>query len=361
MFTTLSPKVTRKSGRSSCHSSRSGHKCPEEGSNSTRGVNHSVKVRSNGTFTYVRNGCRSVRSRAISRNSWSSGGSIVSASFYSSSKSAMRSFSSCESNAYVGIWSIAISSSFTFHCVKYTSRYRHIQVFVQALNPSGVYSPGNSLYRGARNCTSCNVFQLRAAQGTNGISNPKPISSPARISFIQSVGRHHFATSTNPAANSSSGVSGRTRVPNPTTIPASSHGFARNDPARATCAPPTSVCSSTRIASAVRKITSVSVSTTAVYLAVNGHSAASHNPASATRRRELSGASRAAINAITKHVTKSTTTCDSMAARGDCPATANTAARNAGYPGTRISTGVSCPCTANPYTPFFNQFHANSM
>src|SRR5271170_6435756 len=263
-FTTLSPSVTRKSGRSSCHSSCSGHKCPEEGSNSTRGVNHSVKVRSSGTFTYVLSGCRSVLSRAISLNSWSSGGSMVNASLYSSSKSAMRSFSSCESNAYGGSWSIAISSSFTFHCVRYTSRKRHIQVFVQAVNPSGVYSPGNSLYRGARNCTSCSVFQLRAAHGTSGSSNPKPISNPARTNFIQSAGRHHFATSTNPAANSTSGVSGRTKVPNPTTIPASSHGFARNAVARATVAPPTSVCSSTRIASAVRKITSVSVSTTAV-------------------------------------------------------------------------------------------------
>src|SRR5579864_8226214 len=40
---------------------------------------------------------------------------------------------------------IEIASSFTFHVTRYTSRKRHIHVLVQSVNPSGVYSPGNSL------------------------------------------------------------------------------------------------------------------------------------------------------------------------------------------------------------------------
>ena len=88
---------------------------------------------------------------------------------------------------------------------------------------------------------------------------------------------------------------------------------------------------------------------------------ASHNPAIAAPRLQFPGASRAAIIVITKHVARSTATCASIAARVDGPATANTEAKNAGYPGTRMSTGVNCPYTGNPYTPFFSQFQASSM
>ena len=50
-------------------------------------------------------------------------------------------------------------------------------------------------------------------------------STPARMSFDQFAGCHHFAINTSAAATSNSGVSGRTSVPNPTTIPARNHGL----------------------------------------------------------------------------------------------------------------------------------------
>src|SRR5260370_42714672 len=58
------PSVTPKSARFSRHFSPGGHKPPENGNNSTRGVNHIAKILSAGTDTYVRQGLRAVRSRA---------------------------------------------------------------------------------------------------------------------------------------------------------------------------------------------------------------------------------------------------------------------------------------------------------
>jgi hypothetical protein len=94
---------------------------------------------------------------------------------------------------------------------------------------------------------------------------------------------------------------------------------------------------------------------------VNGHSAASQSATIITRPRDDSGASRAERSAITKQPAVSNAACASIAARIDFPATAKIAARNAGYPGTRMSTGVNRPLIAKPYTPFFSQFQASSM
>src|SRR5580704_13513228 len=62
------PSVTPKSARFSRHFSPGGHKSPEYGSNSTRGVNHIAKILCAGTDTYVPQGRRSVRSRARMAN-----------------------------------------------------------------------------------------------------------------------------------------------------------------------------------------------------------------------------------------------------------------------------------------------------
>src|SRR5690348_14131511 len=253
-----------------------GHKCPESGSISIRGANHSVIARKNGTFTYVRNGCRSVRSRAISANCRSSSGLIVFVSLYCATKRKTSPRSAAESNADSGKSCGLISSPSTFHETVNTSPNRHSHVFSHEENPRGTYSSGISAYRGARNCASCSTRQFRAAHGSSGKANPAAISAVTRINLLQSAGRRHKIASTTPTPASSSGVSGRTSVPNPATIPPSSHRIELPAPIPRAPAPPTScvspannrssliASSSTSSASAVKNVASVSVSTTAV-------------------------------------------------------------------------------------------------
>src|ERR1700682_2473523 len=88
------------------------------------------------------------------------------------------------------------------------------------MKPFGTSSPGRFESFGARNCGSPSVTILRKAQGERIIKQPRAIARHVNIQRLLFLKKKNKPPKTSAAAISKMGVSGRNKVPAPTTKPA---------------------------------------------------------------------------------------------------------------------------------------------